>query len=209
MPLQNRVLPTGAIVAIPERGLFTGNRGILAFDGNRRAAPRWAQKRWIICDLAHPRGRYHGPRPARGWTPLFFLDEAVALAAGHRPCAACRRAAFAAFRAAWDRAHGPAASADAIDRALHAARVTRARQQITHEAAAADLPPGCFVAVHGAVWLLTRRGMRRFAPGGYGAAGPRPRGAVTVLTPAPTVAALAAGFSPVLHPTANAPGPDT
>ena len=203
MALQNRVLPTGEIVAIPERGQFTGNRGILRFDGDRLAVPRWQHRRWIICDLEHPRGRYHGPRPQRAWTALFFLDEAVALAAGHRPCAYCRPGAYGAYRAAWTRAFGSLASADAIDRALHAARVTRDRRQVTHVAQAGALPAGCLVAVEGASWLLTAVGMRPFTPAGYGPPRGRIGGAVDVLTPAPTVAVLAAGFAPVLHRSAG------
>lgn len=203
MPLQNRVLPTGEIVADPARGMFTGNRGILAFEGNRLTRPRWKHRHWIICDLTHPKGRYHGPRPARGWTPLFFLDEAAALAAGHRPCAYCRPDAYAKFKSAWARAHG-AADHDAIDRALHAARVTRARSQVTHRAEAAALPDGTFIALDGESWLVFGEGVLRYSPAGYGGRRARPSGQVIVLTPAPTIATLAQGYQPVLHGSVHA-----
>ena len=203
MPLQNRVLPGGEIVADPARGLFTGNRGILSFDATGGlGASRWTHKHWIICTLTHPRGRYHGPQPERGWTPLFFLDEAVALAAGHRPCAYCRPKAYAAWKGAWAAAHG-AAGHKAMDASLHAARVTRDRRQITHRADADTLPDGAFVAWQGRPHLVREAGLLPFALSGYGRAIPRPAETLIVLTPRPTMAALAAGYRPALHPSAG------
>jgi hypothetical protein len=202
MPLQNRVLPTGEIIADPARGLFTGNRGILQFDTEGRLGPRrWTHPHWIICALTHPRGRYHGPQPARGWTPLFFLDEAVALAAGHRPCAYCRPAAYAAWKAAWAAVHG-AAGHRAMDRALHAARVTRQRRQVRHEAPARDLPTGAVALLDGQAHLATADGFCPVSPAGYGPPVPRPAARVSVLTPAPAVAVLRAGYRPALHASA-------
>ena len=203
MPLQNRVLPTGDIVADPARGLFTGNRGILGFDTDGRLGPRrWTHPHWISCTLTHPRGRYHGPQPARGWTPLFFLDEAVALAAGHRPCAYCRPAAYAAWKSAWAAAHGRAGHAE-MDRTLQAARVTRTRQQVRHEPEVSDLPDGAFVLWRSQPHLVTASGLHPFTPTSYASPEARPAKALTVLTPAPTVAVLRAGYAPTLHPTAK------
>lgn len=202
-PRQNRVLPTGEIVAIPARGTLTGNRGILHDAEGRLGAARWRHKHWIACLLELP-GRPPRPLMAPGaWTELFFLDEAVALAAGHRPCAYCRRAAFNAYRAAWSAAGQPGARAPEIDAALHAARVTRSRRQITHPAEIATLPDGCFIAGDQAPLLVLGARLLPFAPEGYGPPRPRPgSGRVTVLTPAPSVAALAAGYRPDLHPSA-------
>ena len=194
-PLQNRVLPTGEVVAHPARGQFTGNRGILPLENGRLGTARWKHQHWIICTLAHPRGRYHGPMPARGWTPLFFLDDPVGLAAGHRPCAYCRPAAYAAFKAAWAEAHGPMGHAE-IDRRLHRARVTRTRQQIRHDARAEALPDGVMILVQDTPALLWDGQLYPYRPEGYAAPLPRPKGQVTVLTPSPTVATLAAGFRP-------------
>lgn len=126
----------------------------------------------------------------------------VALAAGHRPCALCRREAFGAFQAAWAVAHG-AARAPEIDRVLHAARVTRDRRQKRHEAWGEDLPAGSFVLDGGIATLLTGDGARRFAPSGYGPLRARPAGRMAVLTPAPLVAVLAQGYAPLLHATAQ------
>jgi hypothetical protein len=189
-------------VADPARGLFTGNRGILSFDdAGRLGTSRWTHHHWIICTLTHPRGRYHGPRPARSWTPLFFLDEAVALAAGHRPCAYCRPAAYAAWKSAWAAAHG-AAGHDEMDRALHGGRVTRDRRQVTHDAMAEGVPAGAVVQVLGQPHLVTETGLLPFSPKGYASPVSRPTGRLTVLTPAPTVAVLDAGYTPALHPSA-------
>lgn len=209
MPLQNRVTPTSEIIATPERGLFMGNRGILHGDDRRLGSARWRHKAWITC-LTTFRGRHRAVMTPQCYTELFFLDEAVALAAGHRPCAECRRADYNRFRTAWADAQGhPAPRAPDMDRALHAARVTRTRQQITHRGDIADLPDGAFLRLPGDATPLLVRADRLlpYAPGGYGAARPRPaRGPVTVLTPRPLLDVLRAGFAPHLHPsTARTP----
>jgi hypothetical protein len=205
-PLQNRVLPTGEIVAKPARGRFTGNRGILHRPDGTLGVARWRHPHWIICTLTHPRGRYHGPMPARGWTALFFLDEAVALAAGHRPGGYCRRAEYRAWREAWAAATGARPDRTAMDGALHRARVTRRRAQRRHEAALETLPDGAFVGRDGAAWLVLGRHLLRFGQAGYGPAVPREAGPVEVLTPAPSLAVLGQGYRPDLHPSALRPG---
>jgi len=203
--LQNRVLPTGEIVAVPERGTFMGNRGILHDDARRLGTSRWTHPHWIICVLAF-KGRHREVMKPGNYTELFFLDEAVALAAGHRPCAECRRDAWRAFRAAFEAANGPVARAHDLDRKLHKARVrSRDRTQITYEANASTLPDGCFIAQTGAAWLVQGTAIHRYTPGGYTAVRDRPSGWVTVLTPAPTVATLTAGYRPALHPTSASP----
>src|ERR1700681_773192 len=118
MPLQNRVTPFGDIVAISQRGLFMGNRGIIHDPATKTLLKkRWATKAWLIC-VCEYKGRWREVMGGRSWTELFFLDEAVALAAGHRPCFFCRRQSAEAFRAAWTKARGgeapPAAEMDAV-----------------------------------------------------------------------------------------------
>jgi hypothetical protein len=104
MPLQNRVTPFGDIVAIPQRGIFTGNRGIIHDPAiGTLLTRRWASKAWLVC-LCKFKGRRRAVMGRRSWTELFFLDEAVAFAAGHRPCFVCRRQAAEAFRDAWAQA---------------------------------------------------------------------------------------------------------
>ncbi|MGB8623555.1 MAG: hypothetical protein WCD16_12105, partial [Paracoccaceae bacterium] len=105
MPLQNRVLPTGEIVVHPARADFMGNRGILHGGNRQLGTARWRHKTWITCLLSF-KGRKRVPMTPGRYTELFFLDEAVALAAGHRPCAECRRADFLRYRDAWQAATG-------------------------------------------------------------------------------------------------------
>lgn len=203
MPLQNRVLPTGEIVVDPARGMFTGNRGILRFDGGRLTTSRWTHPHWIICTLNHPRGKYQSPQPQRSWVPLFFLDEAVGLAAGHRPCHYCRRADAARFMTAWhdghDRPMGSVLTPE-VDKCLHAARVTRTRQQIRHQAEAEGLPDGAFVLLeNGQPALIKGEVAHPYTPNGYSGPVVRPSGVLTVLTPKPILPVLSAGYQPQFH----------
>ena len=204
MSLQNRVLPTGEIVDVPAKGMFTGNRGILHGPDGTLGVSRWQHQHWVLCTLDHPRGVYHGPMPNRGWTALFFLDEAVGLAAGHRPCHYCRRAAARAFVEAVQRAEGPM-DRTTMDRTLHRARVTRDRRQVRFSASMERLPTGCFVLWKGQPALVKKASLLPYSPSGYRSSIPREKGQVTVLTPAPIVAALSAGYHPVLHPSADLP----
>jgi hypothetical protein len=203
MPRQNRVLPTGEIAALPLRGLFMGNRGILHDTMGRLGTARWRHPHWVCCTLSF-KDRHRTVMSPGTWTELFFLDEAVALAAGHRPCAECRRADHLRFRAAWAAAIGPASAPD-IDRALHAARVTRTRAQVRHRADIATLPAGTFIATDSGPALVTANALHPFIATGYAPPVPRPTGQVTVLTPAPTVAVLRAGYIPALHPDVISP----
>ena len=140
--------------------------------------------------------------PDRRWTALFFLDEAVALAAGHRPCFECRRADALRFQAAWAKAHGPA-RAPQIDGILHPARVRRDRSQVRHEVDAPDLPSGTFCLLDGKAALILNHQLHLYSASGYTSRSPLPKREVTVLTPAPVVRTLAAGYLPELHPTAE------
>ncbi len=204
MPLQNRVHPDGQIVADPARGTLTGNRGILHGPDKVLGTARWRHKAWICCVLEW-QGRKRPVMTGRNWTELFFLDEAVAFSAGHRPCAYCRRAAYNRYQLAWASATGVKPSAPQMDAALHSARVTpRSRAQITHQADFATLPPGAFVLHEGKPCLVLPDVLRGFAGDGYGPSYPRPpQGEATVMTPAPTVAVLRAGYRPQLHVTAD------
>ena len=145
MPLQNRVTPLGELVADPARGLVYGNRGCLHDDAGR-IRRRYNGKRWIACRLEF-RGWQRSPllQPGR-FTELFFLDEATAFAAGHRPCALCRREDYVRFGEIWRELHPDQLGADAIDAQLHAERIAPdTRTQRLHAVALADLPDGAFV----------------------------------------------------------------
>ena len=188
------------------RGTLTGNRGILHVADGEMGRALWRHRAWIACTLDW-RGRRRAVMTGRRWTELFFLDEAVALAAGHRPCAYCRRADWLRWRAAWADAHGPARAADVrapdVDARLHAARaVPGARRLRRDRADAADLPDGTMVDADGPA-LLWDDALHPWRPSGYGPARPRPRGAVEVLTNPVTRAVIAAGYRPRLHPSAR------
>ncbi len=195
-PLQNRVTPFGEIVAVPERGAWTGNRGILHDDQQRLTTRRWTTQAWIICRLAF-KDRHREVMSPGTWTELFFLDEATALAAGHRPCGECRRADYARFKACWIAANG-AATIHAIDRTLHHERVEpRTHRKITYAAELASLPDGVLIALGEVAYLLWDSRLWAWSPGGYG--DPLPVDGdpvVTVLTPRSTVAAIRAGYVP-------------
>jgi hypothetical protein len=212
MPLQNRVTPFGEIVSSAARGLLMGNRGILHNDEGRLGAGRWQHPHWVACRLQF-RGRHQEVMRPGAYTQLFFLDEAVALAAGHRPCALCRRAAYEAFVSAWMTAFGRADRPRSVelDWQLHRERVEGlTRRQITHQAPIEDLPDGAFVTLPGkpaVAYLMLGPRLLPWAPGGYRPARERPAGLeVTVLTPRATVAALRAGYRPELHPSSEPMG---
>jgi len=202
MPLQNRVLPTGEIVAHPARGGFVGNRGIIHRPTKTLGGRRWTTWGWVTCRLCF-RGR-HREVMGKGWTELFFLDEAVALAAGHRPCAECRRADYRRFQAAWQAAFDEPPTAPTMNARLHADRVDPAtRAQRRHAASLSGLPDGCFVLHDGHAALVAGGRLWRFSPDGYAAhPSPPPTVPVVVLTPRCTVAVLAAGYQPSMHPSA-------
>src|SRR6202051_2350712 len=130
MPLQNRVTPSGDIIATPHRGMFTGNRGIIHDTTTKTLTRRWANKAWLTC-VCEFRGRRRVVMGARSWTELFFLDEATALAAGHRPCFFCRRDDSNRVRAAWGWGNGVArVRADDIDVVLHRERLNGRKKRL-------------------------------------------------------------------------------
>jgi hypothetical protein len=207
MPRQNRVTPAGAIVAVPERGTLMGNRGCLHDDAGRIKWP-WQVRRWIAC-VTEFRGRQRQLMTPGHYTELFFLDEATALAAGHRPCAECRRERFNAFRRAWNTAPEQSSlpTADEIDHRLHAERVHSDRSKRCFNARLAELPDG--VMVRHAAWgdtahLVLGDRLIAWSAGGYTGRIARPGDLeVEVLTPESTVRAIRAGYAPDLHPTAS------
>jgi hypothetical protein len=203
MPLQNRVTPLGEIVATPQRGLFTGNRGIIHDPATKTLLNRrWATKAWIIC-VCEFRGRRRDVMASRSWTELFFLDEATALAAGHRPCFYCRREDANRFRAAWQQGNGVnAMRASEMDEGLHRERLDgRAKRLHALPMPVEALPDGAMVQAGGESWLIARGRPLQWAFEGYRKPQHRVADAL-LLTPPSTVRALAAGYRPVLHESA-------
>ena len=183
-----------------------GNRGRL-HDAEGRIRRPWQVKRWLICVL-EIKGRHRTVMAPNRYTELFFLDEATALSAGHRPCFECRRHRYLAFRDAWAagnrqiKASQPI-KADEIDDRLHAERVGPDRSKRTFTADIDDLPEGVFINLDGpdgGACLVWGGELLQWSPGGYTRKRPRPRGAsVSVLTPRSTVAAIRAGYLPGVH----------
>jgi len=205
--LQNRVDPYGSLHAVAARGAWMGNRGVL-HDESRRIVATWRLRRWIACELSFRGRRREVFAPGR-YTELFFLDEATALAAGHRPCAECRRSRYEEFRAAWAAGAGRpdrVPAANALDAALHADRVDSRGEKKTFEARLGSLPPGTLVERGGRPHLVVDRARtREWTFSGYG---PARRGApetrVAVLTPRSIVSAIRAGYAPQRHESAGA-----
>ena len=212
MPRQNRVTPSGDLIAVPDRGMFWGNRGVL-HDAAGRLVRYSRGRAWAICVLEFKGRRRQQWAPNR-LTELYFLDEATGLAAGHRPCGECRYRDYQAFKRSWAAALGGGVPGVAeIDARLHEDRLVRAGIRRTYTAALSDLPDGVMVSVGETPWLVWGGGLLAWTPGGYGplaacarwrpAPGrPAPATPVTVITPRATVAVLAAGYRPVIHPSA-------
>jgi len=207
MPLQNRVTPLGELVAEPGRGLVYGNRGCL-HDETGRIRRRYNGKRWIACRLQF-RGWQRRPllQPGR-FTELFFLDDATALAAGHRPCALCRREDYARLVAIWGELHSGRALADAIDAQLHAERIAPdTRAQRHHKAPLDELPDGAFVLREGAPCLILGGDLLTWSAAGYVERKRQPsRQQALLITPPSLVAVLRSGWQPLvplLHPSAG------
>ena len=205
MPLRNRVTPRSELVAHPARGLVYGNRGCL-HDDQGRIRRRYKGRRWISCRLEF-RGWHRGPLMQPGkFTELFFLDEATAFAAGHRPCALCRREDYVRFGELWRALHPEQSGADAVDDQLHRERVGEDRAQRVHETASEDLAEGVFVLHEGEPWLVLRSAIRRWTAAGYADRRRRPRGRMLAITPPSLIDVLGAGWSgavPLLHPSAD------
>ena len=197
MPRQNRVDPWGNLIAVAARGTLLGNRGVL-HDADGAIRRNWKVKAWICCRLQF-RGRHRQVMTPNRWTELFFLDEATALAAGHRPCFECRREDAQRFKAAWlagQKRNGNPPIGE-IDAVLHAERLGARRSSRL-----AALPDGAMVEHGDAAWLCWHGRLLPWSFDGYGAPHPSPPAEATVLTPRSTVAALAHGYVPSVHPTA-------
>ena len=202
MPLQNRVTPFGEVVADPHRGLFTGNRGIIHDPATRTLLrKRWSNPAWLIC-VCEFRGRRRKVMGGRSWTELFFLDEATAFAAGHRPCFYCRRDDANRFRSCWEEGNGVAGLlAPDIDAVLHRERFASGKKLHALPSPVDRLPDGAMVALDGEAFLVVKGRRLRWTFAGYRKTTAQVGGAM-LLTPPSTLRALASGYRPALHPSA-------
>lgn len=195
---------------MPDRGLFTGNRGCVV-DDDEMVVRHHRGDLWIICVTEFRDRRVALARPNR-WTPLFFLDDVVALAAGHRPCGACRHDAYVSYRDAVTAGlhRSDPVRAGELNRMLRAERlhgrareIDRADHRIPWSESAAELPDGTVVVIDGLPHLFHDGDVRPFSFAGWGAARTPPDDPLTVLTPPTSVLALAHGFAPTMHPSAS------
>jgi hypothetical protein len=203
MPRQNRVTPFSSIVAVPARGTLTGNRGCL-HDDQQNIRRQFQGERWIIC-LLDFKGRKRNLMTPGHYTELFFLDEATALAAGHRPCAECQRERFTRFRDGWATANPELAvssrpAATVMDAAIHRERTAPIDHDNRSCTSIENIPDGVFVTDDGrTAYLIVAGGLRRWSPHGYEVPTVPLQYPVRVLTPASVVRALAAGYSADIH----------
>jgi len=198
MPLRNRVTPLGELVADPARGLVYGNRGCL-HDAEGTIKRRFAGRRWIACQLRFKDWQRTALLQPGRFTELFFLDEATAFAAGHRPCALCRRGDYDRFMAIVGERN-----ADAVDLRLHRERLDGRKRRL-HDVALDELPDGAFVLRNGEPWLVRGDELLRWTAAGYTQRVPRAGRALTI-TPPTFVDVLRANWTslvPLLHPTAS------
>ena len=208
MALQNRVTPFGNLIAIADRGTLMGNRGVLHDEHKTIVRNRGPRRDWVTCSLSFKGCKQTIMRP-KSYTQLFFLDEAVAFAAGHRPCSTCRREEFVAFKQAWTSA-GLADSdqrllVTKVDPMMAADRIDRHDRKVTYRAAMHELPAGAMIARDAepdVAWLLWKNQFWRWSPAGYS----DPRGVtdevVTVLTPRCSVRVLSSGYGLKVHESA-------
>ena len=209
MPIQNRVTPFGEIVAVPDRGMLMGNRGCLHDDHRRVVRQVCSYKAWVAC-LTEFRERKRDLMTPGHYTELFFLDEATALAAGHRPCGECRHADYRQFKAAWlagneSAGFGENPSVKLIDLHLHSDRLTDTGKKRVYRAFCGDLPDGVFVRLLDAddAYLVWRGQLHRWTPAGYDLVRPAQTDEiVSVLTPRSVARSLTAGYEPVVHSSA-------
>ncbi|MBK1887793.1 hypothetical protein [Marinobacter sp. DY40_1A1] len=205
MPLQNRVTPTGTIEAISARGALMGNRGVL-HNASKELKHLYKIKPWITCALEF-KGRRRELMTPGAYTELFFLDEVTAFAAGHRPCAECRRARYNEFRDAWTSTNKseevPKIRAPEMDEVLHRERIHEGGK-VTWSSLLAELPHGTMFQVNGDCFAVCDDSILKWDFEGYTAVGRGPiPDKVDVLTPRSVVKVFANGFRPEFHPTAT------
>ena len=204
MPLQNRVTPTGDIIATPHRGLFAGNRGIIHDPATRTLLKkRWSSPAWLTC-VCEFRGRRREVMATHSWTELFFLDEATALAAGHRPCFYCRRDDANRFRAAWEKGNRVRdVRMHDIDTVLHHERLDHGKKRLHALLVPLEqLPDGAMLQQGEESFLLMQGGVLLWSTAGY-VEGARELDDAQLLTPPSTLRAMSAGYEVTLHPSAH------
>ena len=201
-PLQNRVDPAGQLHADPSKeGVLMGNRGIL-HDGHKEIVRQWNGKSWVACDPKFPKFGKRKLFQERNYSELFFLDEATAYSAGHRPCWTCRPDRYDDFKSRWKQlfSAGTSLLIKEIDAQLHSERAIRGGGKVTYQAKIGDLPDGTFIEIDGSQYLLSGKRMLQWSFAGYVASVARNDAeTVTVLTPRSIVELFRRGLVPMIH----------
>lgn len=206
MPLQNRINPFSKIIATPERGAYTGNRGVI-HNGQKEIIKNHTVKYWITCMLEYKSMHREVMTPNR-WTELFFLDEATAFAAGHRPCGFCRHADFKLFKNLWLQTNGKKhglmenVKMDVIDNIIHQERLDKNNAQKTFTAALKTLPDGTFIKVSNNenAFLWHQQNLFQWSFNGYKKVNTVNKNiTVDVLTPISYVEIFRLGYAPQIH----------
>jgi hypothetical protein len=203
--LQNRVDPFGNIITTSARGLFMGNRGVI-HDKHKQITRVFKHKAWITCVLEF-KGRKRAVMTPERWTELFFLDEATAFAAGHRPCFECRREDAKRFKSCWILGNpsyhfSMETSINKIDEVLHEERIDSRKQKVSHQLKSSEIPEGTFMVIDHDPYLFYDGTLHRWTPDGYGETIAMPEASmVTVLTPHSIVNAFRAGYLPEIKRT--------
>jgi hypothetical protein len=198
--LQNRVDPFGQIISTSARGLWLGNRGVIHND-DKQIIKAFKHKAWIICALQF-KGRKRMLMMPNRWTELFFLDEATAFAAGHRPCFECRKEDARRFKLSW--VNGNASygftmktSINEIDEIIHRERIDTEKKKVMHERPLSEIPDGTFILINDHPHLLYKAHFHKWSPFGYEESFPaRDPSSLTVLTPNSIINAFSAGYIP-------------
>jgi hypothetical protein len=198
--LQNRVDPSGNLIKTKSRGAWMGNRGVL-HDGNKNILRPFKHKAWIICLLEFKNWKREVMAPDR-YTELFFLDEATACAAGHRPCFECRREDANRFKTCWLKGNpeygfSPDISITEIDKIIHGERIGKQGDKVTYEDTVENGSDGIFILVNNEPYVYVKGGIFKWSPSGYGERTLLPEtDKITILTPRSIVNAFKAGYEP-------------
>jgi hypothetical protein len=198
--LQNRVDPFGNIIMTSARGSWMGNRGVI-HNAQKQIVKAFKHKAWIICRLEF-KGRKRAVMTPNRWTELFFLDEATAFAAGHRPCFECRREDAKRFKSHWIKGN-PSYNFNTttpimrIDEIIHMERIDRQNNKVTYQVSHSEIPDGTFVEIDREPYLFAYGRVHRWTPFGYGDDIAMPGDSlITILTPRSIVNSFRAGYVP-------------
>jgi hypothetical protein len=197
--LQNRVDPLGRFIKTSARGSWMGNRGVIHM--HKQITKPFKHKAWITCALEFKGRKRTVMMPGR-WTELFFLDEATAFAAGHRPCFECRKGDAQRFKSCWLKGNpvhnfNMTTSINLIDAIIHGERIDKEKKKVMHQQVSSDIPEGTFILMNDDAYVFTNSRLHRWTAFGYEDGIPVPEGStLTVLTPHSIVNAFRAGYTP-------------